>query len=59
MSPSTDSATLPAAGGSLLGTRVLRTEDPRLLTGVATYLPDLPFDDLLHAVFVRSESPTA
>ena len=55
MSPSTDSATLPAAGGSLLGTRVLRTEDPRLLTGVATYIPDLPFDDLLHAVFVRSE----
>src|SRR3954451_20702133 len=54
MSPSTDSATLPGAGGSLLGTRVLRTEDPRLLTGVATYTADLPFDDLLHAVFVRS-----
>src|SRR4051794_30937600 len=55
MSPSTDSATLPGAGGSLLGTRVLRTEDPRLLTGVARYTADLPFDDLLHAVFVRSE----
>ena len=55
MSPSTDSATLPGSGGSLLGTRVLRTEDPRLLTGVARYIPDLQFDDLLHAVFVRSE----
>src|SRR5688572_26445701 len=55
MSPSSDSATIPAPGGSLLGTRVLRTEDPRLLRGVATYIPDLPFDDLLHAVFVRSE----
>jgi len=55
MSRSPDSATLPGAGGSLLGTRVLRTEDPRLLTGVAKYTADLPFDDLLHAVFVRSE----
>ncbi len=55
MSPATDSATLPGAGGSLLGTRVLRTEDPRLLTGVARYTADLPFDGLLHAVFVRSE----
>ncbi|HTH07633.1 MAG TPA: xanthine dehydrogenase family protein molybdopterin-binding subunit, partial [Ilumatobacteraceae bacterium] len=55
MSPATDSATVPAAGGSLLGTRVLRTEDPRLLTGIAKYTADLPFEGLLHAVFVRSE----
>jgi carbon-monoxide dehydrogenase large subunit len=42
------------APGSMIGTRVLRTEDPGLLTG-ATYLADLPFDQPLQAVFVRSE----
>jgi carbon-monoxide dehydrogenase large subunit len=41
--------------GSILGNRVLRTEDPRLLTGAARYLADLPFDEPLHAVFVRSD----
>ena len=41
--------------GSILGTRVTRTEDPALLTGAARYLADLAHDDLLHAVFVRSE----
>jgi carbon-monoxide dehydrogenase large subunit len=42
--------------GSLLGNRVLRTEDPRLLTGDAIYLADLPFDSPLQAVFVRSDA---
>ena len=42
--------------GSLLGNRVLRTEDPRLLTGDAVYLADLPFDSPLQAVFVRSDA---
>src|SRR5829696_734130 len=41
--------------GSILGNRVLRIEDPRLLTGSAKYLADLPLDAPLHAVFVRSE----
>ena len=41
--------------GSILGNRVLRTEDPRLLTGAATYLADLALDQPLHAVFVRSD----
>src|SRR5215213_7811512 len=41
--------------GSILGNRVLRIEDPRLLTGSANYLADLPLDAPLHAVFVRSE----
>lgn len=41
--------------GSLLGNRVLRTEDPRLLVGAARYLADLPFEAPLHAVFVRSQ----
>lgn len=41
--------------GSILGNRVLRTEDPRLLTGTATYLADLPLERPLRAVFVRSD----
>src|SRR6056297_816531 len=41
--------------GSILGTRVLRTEDPGLLTGSRRYLADLELPDRLHAVFVRSD----
>ena len=41
--------------GSILGTRVTRTEDPGLLTGSRKYLADLPLADRLHAVFVRSD----
>ena len=32
--------------GSILGNRVLRTEDPKLLTGAAKYLADLPLEVL-------------
>jgi carbon-monoxide dehydrogenase large subunit len=42
--------------GSLLGNRVVRTEDPGLLTGSRRYLADLMFDRPLHAVFVRSDA---
>ncbi len=41
--------------GSILGTRVLRTEDPGLLTGRRHYLADLDLPQKLHAVFVRSD----
>lgn len=41
--------------GSILGTRVLRTEDPALLRGANRYLNDLDVDGKLHGVFVRSE----
>ena len=41
--------------GSILGTRVLRTEDPELLVGAARYVADLQLTAPLHAVFVRSE----
>lgn len=41
--------------GSILGNRVLRTEDPTLLTGSAAYIADLPLDRPLSAVFVRSD----
>ena len=43
--------------GSILGTAVRRVEDPDLLTGRATFVDDLEFDDALHLTFVRS--PTA
>lgn len=42
---------------SILGTRVLRTEDPRLLTGRSTYTADLTdprLDGAVYAHFVRS-----
>lgn len=40
--------------GSILGHPVLRTEDPRFLTGEAQYTADVPVEGALHAVFVRS-----
>ncbi len=39
---------------SVLGNRVLRTEDPRMLTEGARYVADLRFDGEAHACFVRS-----
>jgi carbon-monoxide dehydrogenase large subunit len=41
--------------GSILGTRVVRTEDPVLLTGQARYVDDLELPGKLHTVFARSE----
>jgi carbon-monoxide dehydrogenase large subunit len=40
--------------GSLLGTRVLRAEDPRFLTGGDRYIDNLEIDGALHVVYVRS-----
>ncbi len=40
--------------GSILGNRVLRTEDPTLLTGTARYVYDFNDASTTHAVFVRS-----
>ncbi|MFV0307980.1 MAG: xanthine dehydrogenase family protein molybdopterin-binding subunit [Desertimonas sp.] len=45
----------PELHGSILGTRVLRTEDPALLTGSSRYVNDLVLPGALRAVFVRSE----
>ena len=39
---------------SVLGNRVLRLEDERMLTEGARYVADLRFDGLAHACFVRS-----
>jgi aerobic carbon-monoxide dehydrogenase large subunit len=43
----------------LVGARVRRREDPRLITGSATYLDDLRPPDLVHLVFARSYVPHA
>ncbi|HEX9533545.1 MAG TPA: molybdopterin cofactor-binding domain-containing protein [bacterium] len=37
-----------------LGARIKRREDPRLITGTATYVDDLQMPGLLHVVLVRS-----
>jgi carbon-monoxide dehydrogenase large subunit len=41
--------------GSILGHRVLRTEDPDLITGRARYTEDLPIEGALHVAFIRSQ----
>jgi aerobic carbon-monoxide dehydrogenase large subunit len=39
---------------SILGTRVLRKEDPRFLVGKGRYVENLPLEDALTVTFVRS-----
>ncbi|GHB60113.1 xanthine dehydrogenase [Streptomyces umbrinus] len=41
-------------GAAYAGTRTLRVEDPRLLTGTGTYVDDVVRPGMLHACFVRS-----
>jgi aerobic carbon-monoxide dehydrogenase large subunit len=41
--------------GSILGTRVIRTEDPALLVGQGRYVADLPLERKVFAFFVRSQ----
>src|SRR4026209_1774122 len=38
----------------LIGERVKRTEDPRLISGLAHYVDDIDLPGLLHIAFVRS-----
>jgi carbon-monoxide dehydrogenase large subunit len=39
----------------LVGERIKRCEDPRLIRGLATYTDDLKLHGMLHAAFVRSD----
>ena len=48
------SAAGPGIATRVLGARVKRLEDPRLLTGQGRYLDDIRLPGLLHAAFVRS-----
>lgn len=43
----------------MMGARVTRTEDPRLLTGQARYLDDIRFPGMLEVAFVRSPHAAA
>jgi aerobic carbon-monoxide dehydrogenase large subunit len=47
------------AYASLIGARVRRKEDPRLITGTGTYVGDLKLPGLHHVAFVRSPYPHA
>ena len=42
---------------SILGNRVARSEDPRFITGTATFGDDVKAQGALHATFVRSILP--
>src|SRR3954468_17980847 len=44
---------------SILGNRVTRSEDPRFITGTATFGEDVTPPGTLHATFVRSILPHA
>jgi aerobic carbon-monoxide dehydrogenase large subunit len=44
---------------SILGNRVVRSEDPRFITGTATFGEDLALEGALHVTFVRSVAPHA
>ena len=41
-------------GATMIGERVKRLEDPRLLTGEASYVDDIHLPHALHAAIVRS-----
>jgi len=48
-----------AIAGRLVGARVARVEDPRLLTGRGRYVDDLTLPGMAHAAFLRSPYPHA
>src|SRR5919198_331987 len=43
-----------ATNGKYVGRRVKRTEDPRLIQGLAHYVDDIKLADTLHVAFLRS-----
>jgi carbon-monoxide dehydrogenase large subunit len=44
---------------TLVGKRIRRREDPRLITGAATYLDDIKMPGMTHAILVRSPHAAA
>ena len=44
-------------GARSIGARVLRSEDPRILTGRGRYIDDVVLPGMLHAAFLRSHVP--
>jgi len=51
---STTEAPSPAAGNGHVGRSLKRKEDPRLITGQATYVDDVVLPGMVYAAFVRS-----
>ncbi|HYM09824.1 MAG TPA: xanthine dehydrogenase family protein molybdopterin-binding subunit [Bryobacterales bacterium] len=51
--------TTPTKVETLVGRRIRRKEDPRLITGTATYVDDLKMPGMLYAVIVRSPHAAA
>jgi carbon-monoxide dehydrogenase large subunit len=52
-------ATTIAKPDTLVGKRIRRREDPRLITGTATYVEDIQMPGMLHAAIVRSPHAAA
>src|SRR4249920_2136054 len=48
-------STAPLTAGRFVGQKVLRKEDPRLLTGHGRYVDDVRLPRMLHATFVRGD----
>src|SRR5215469_12194268 len=53
---SSTTITLPE---KLVGKRIRRREDPRMITGTATYTDDIKMPDMLYAAMVRSPHAAA
>ena len=51
--------TVPAQADKLVGKAIRRREDPRLLTGTATYVDDIRMPGMYHACIVRSPHAAA
>ena len=51
--------TVPAQTDKLVGKAIRRREDPRLLTGTATYVDDIQMPGMHHACIVRSPHAAA
>lgn len=54
MKESLEHTQAPVVAARSIGTRVLRSEDPRLLSGKGRFLADIDLPGQLHAAFVRS-----
>ncbi len=48
---------MEAVGARSIGARVMRVEDPRILTGRGQYVDDVTLPGMAHAVFLRSQVP--
>ena len=52
-------ATTTTKQETLVGKRIRRREDPRLITGTATYVEDIQMPGMLHAAVIRSPHAAA